>query len=355
MPEFEIDTDDIVQLFVAVPLAVIVIIILLSVITSVGVGGEGSAAINATTEGYTTVDASVDELPSTVTVRATTGNALDFDGNTTVSANVSDGLGNDSWTVCAAVELDDQADLNGTYDVLAYDNASILLQFDAGNWSVYHDNGTHDGKATIAASDPKTTGSGSFLSFLFDSGEDELRRVCGRYNGTNNELDITRDGTRSPAVPLTASTTTRNVSVSWEGRQDEVRVFRSAVANATLTAYGEDPVQPLPGTAREARFMFDEGSGGLTTVYFADQTASVGTATWATGAGGPDLSEGMDYELAGSPFRLTIVSGGYLEGAPVEHVTWSGGALPAWLQTALGPLLFAVVVFVLAREARDRL
>lgn len=337
-----------------VSFAVTMLVALMLVTISLGVFSvlsvSGSTSINATTTGYTPVDAALRDVPNHVTVEATTGYGLSFSGDQALSASLPSNLTNNSWTVCAAVELNDTSNQNGTYDVVAYDNASILLQFDDGQWSVYANNGSADGKATIAAPDPTTTTTGGgYFSWLFPSKAASLRRVCGRYDAASNELVVARDGNVSAAVPLTASTTTRNVSVNWTGREDEIRVFGSAVSNATLAEYSDDPVQPLPGTNRIARLMLDEGSGTTTKVYFATQTIPIGNASWADGAQRPSLSLGTDYQLHNTPFSLRVLPGGYLEGAPVEYVSWTGGGnIPSWFRAGIGPLLFVGLVYAIS-------
>lgn len=268
---------------------------------------------NPTTDVFVDVPGDL-SLTDSTRAEATLGNALFFDGNDTVTAPEPSNITNGSWTICSTVQLGDDTNLNATYDIVAYDNESILLQYDAGEWAAYYNNGTHDGMASIDAPTPRGTSGG-----LLSSG-DPFTSVCGRYDATENELVIARDDTFSNPVALTASTTGRNVSWEWVGRQDEVRLFNRSTANSTITSYAADPIRPQPNTDRVARFMFDEGEGTTTIVYFAGVTASIDGAEWTDGVNAPDLSKGIDYELADEPLRIKVLSGGYLDGAPVVWV-----------------------------------
>lgn len=335
-----------VKLIIQATIAVIVITMAVNAITAAGFT-DGSATVNATTGVDTTIDSSITNVPSSVTVRATTENALAFDGNHSVNSSVPGNLTNGSWTVCSTVELASDANQNATYDVIAYDNESVLLQYDAGEWSIYYDNGTHDGRATVDAPDP----SGGLVP------------VCGRYNTTENELYVIRDGVFSSPAELTTATTSRNVSWQWEGRQDEARFFGGAVSNTTLAEYASDPVRPQPTEPRLARFMFDEGSGDTTTVYFAAAQVNVAGVTWTNGVTNPRkwlglasaIEEGDDYVLVSDPFGIRIVNGGYLEGAPVEHVSWSDESIVSTIVGIVPVLLGLLVVVALSNEIRRML
>lgn len=329
--------------------AVVVIVVIAIVAGAITAAGftEGSASVNATTDHATTLDGDVSEVPSSVTVRATTEYALAFDGNHSVDASTPVNATNGSWTACATVELGDSADTAATYDVLAYANETMLLQYDAGQWSVYYSNGTHDGLATVDAPTPS----------------DGLTPICARYNASANELRIVREQSYSAPVALTSTAAARNVSWQWIGRQDEVRWFGNAVTNATINEYADDPVRPQPDEQRLARFMFDEGGGDTTTVYFADTTVSVAGLSWAGGVTNPRkwlglasaIDEGDDYVLTEDPFGIRLVARGYLDGAPVVHVSWADRTLAGFLLGFIPVLLGLLVIVVVANEVRTML
>jgi len=280
-----------------VVIPVIVAVLLLPLFAGFSFGGT------ATFDPYQGTQEVSDKLvgePQQLDVEATTGKALRFDGDDHVdiqSQNFSQG----SWTVVSAVRLHPDTNRNDTYDVYAWGNGSLLLQYDAGQWSVYYENATGaDAKATIDAPSPS----------------DGLTTVGARYNETENELVVVHDGTVSDPVALDNDTTSRNLSRPWNGTIDEVRGFDAAVNNSTLDTYADDPIAPLPNTNRSSRYMFDEGEGGTTKAYFIGGDVDIDGATWTDGVPKPGLSEGTDYEIKTSPLRLVIPAGSYLIGAP---------------------------------------
>lgn len=339
-----IDTLRPIELIVVTVVAVIAIAIVTNALVVAGLS-DGSASVNATTTENTTLDGRIDSIPASVTVRATTETALAFDGTNVVESSTPKNVTDGSWTICTTAELGSDANANATYDLVGYENASVLLQYDAGAWRVYYDNGTHDATARIDAPAPKNG----------------LTPVCGRYNETSDRLHVIREGEFSSPAGLTSSTAPLNVSWAWEGRQDEVRIFGNAVSNTTISEYATDPIRPQPTEQRLARFMFDEGSGDTTTVYFASSTASVSGLDWTNGVSNPRkwlglasaIDEGDDYVLTSEPFGIRIVEGGYLDGAPVVHVNWSETSLIGFIMGFI-PVLFGVlVIVVIGNEVRD--
>lgn len=339
----QIDLETVLQLGLVMVIGAVFIATIVTLGASVQ---SGTATIEDPTTNFTTVDSRINEIPGDVDVMATTETALFFDGSAYVESSAPGDVG-ESWTLCSTGELGDDANQNATYSLAAYENESIHLQYDAGQWAVYHDNGSHDGRAAISAT------------------ADDLTPVCARYDAGSNDLSI-EDTDSNATAQLTSSTTSRNVSWEWIGRIDETRVFNESIDDANVTAYLDDPVQPLPGTNRAARFMFDEGSGSSTTVYFAGVDATLVGTAWTDGVENPSTStlfgttsaiqEGDDYELDDSPFSIRLVEDGYLDGAPVIHIEWSGSG---WIPiNATGLLaLFAALVVMMAfvGEIRKRM
>lgn len=292
-------------------IAAVIVIGIIPAAISMGVSSGGTAVVNPTVDDAVQISSS-NGIPDTVTVRASKGNALRFANETdSVASSAPVTLTNGSWTVCAAASLSSTANRNVTYTVFAYDNASVLLQYDAGAWSAYYENDSGaDAIVRIPADDPAAG----------------LVPVCGRYNESRG-LSLSRGDTITAPQELSNETASRNVSETWQGRIDEVRAFGEAVDNETIVKYADDPIQPLPGRDRLARWMFDEGSGSTTTVFFAGTEATITGATWTTGVNPPGLTKGVDYELEGGPFRLRVPSGSYLDGAPAAYVSWSSNSI----------------------------
>jgi hypothetical protein len=342
----QVDLDWILTFVVMAIIGVVIIGILIDVGAVVS---SGEQSIEYPDGSFTVLDSRVDDIPGSVSVRATTERALAFDGESYVESSEPKNL-SDSWTVCATGELDSDANEDATYTLVAYDNETILLEYDAGQWSAYYDNGTHDGKATV---DIEESGG------LF--GDDGLTPVCGRFNESTGNVSVhSLDGDAS--APLTASTTSRNVSWGWEGTIDEARTFNDSLSDETIDEYIDDPVQPLPGTNRTARFMFDEGEGSSTRVYFANVDATVVGATWTGGVPNPSkwlglasaIEEGDDYELAEEPFSIRVVESGYLDGAPVIHVSWGGaGDFPFNLMGLLTLFMGLIILVTIANRVMD--
>lgn len=313
------------------------IIVIVFVLGSILVGANfpvpaqpGQADVTPGTGSYVNVGGDLDQSQD-FSVKPTLSNALIFTGSTHVDASIPKNVTNGSWTVCSTVELGDGANLNATYTIAALKNETITLEYDAGDWAVYYDNGSADARASITATHPQGTSGG-----LFSSG-DPWTSVCGRYNESVNQLRVFEDDTASPPASLTAATASRNVSWEWVGRQDEIRVFNLSVSNATIATYASDPIKPLPGTNRVARLMLDEGSGSSTHVYFAGTTASVTAPEWGAGVDAPNLESGTDYTLQESPLRLKILAGGYADGAPVVWVV--GDNIWYDIYTSIGELI----------------
>lgn len=266
--------------------------------------------------------------PQDLSVSATKGNALAFDDGDYVAVD-SQNFSQGSWSVCSAARLNSDASRDGTYNVFAWNNGSLLLQYDAGQWAAFYENETGaEARATIDATSPS----------------DGFTPVCARYNESENSLVVSEDGELSSPAQLDLTTASRNVSTTWNGTLDEVRTFDSAVNNSTIDAYAADPIVPLPGTNRSARYMFDEGEGSTTMAYFVGSSVSIDGAEWTDGVAGPGLVEGTDYKYSTSPLELTIPTGSYLIGAPVAYISWLSLPFDIPLASYITALLGALII-----------
>lgn len=315
----------------------IVVIAVASAILS-GVLSGGPAAIQTPANNTTiTVDQGQTSVPSWVDVSATRGNAVAFSAwNGYVETPT---LGNGSITVCSAGKLASDANTKATYTLYADDNATTLLQYDAGHWMFYHANvsGSLSAKATVAAPNPSAT----------------LRPVCGRYNAANETVSVSRGTTVSAPVQMDSDTERRNTSYDWYGSIDETRTFGEAIPNATLTAYGNDPIQPLEDWNRTGRLMYDEGSGTTTNIYWSSQDATIVNGTWTDGLDDVALDKGDDYRLYDRPFQILFPPSGYLDGAPVVYLTWlatpMGINFVSLLMSLVGILIVGIGAVVVLR------
>jgi len=330
---------------IGVLVAVAIVVPLLGVMA--GLGSGGFVAVDADTTDFQTVDATVGGIPNDVVVQATTESAVALDGNASIESTAPQNLTNQSWTVCAAAELGDGSNLQDTYDVFAYQSETILLQYDAGQWSLYYNDSSESAKVALPATNPQAG----------------FTPVCGRYDQANDSVSLMVDGTISGPVAMDGAVGTRNLSRNWTGRIDEVRTFDRRVSNSTAQTYASDPVKPLPGTNRSARFMLDEGEGGSTKVYFASSDATLVGASWVSGIPGPEtdnrlltnIQDGQDYELQSSPFGIRLLAGGYLEGAPVVYVKYGQGTVVGGLYNVVITLVALTILVAIANRIRTRL
>lgn len=244
---------------------------------------------------------------TTITVRATRGNAVSLDGqgyvNATPPANWSDG----SWSVAAVADPDTSADSwfdqAATHNVVAAGNGALRVDWDRGSWAAYYEDPNSSDSAIVRV--PATA---------------DQTPIVVTHNETTAELTISADGNTSSAS-LTAATATRNVSLNWAGMIDEVRYFRGDLTTQQVAAYQSDPITALPAADHLARWQFDAGRGDTAPGFYAAPTAELVVAGWTSdGVDGPQLDRGDDYELEAEPIAVTVVDGGYLDGAPIAYV-----------------------------------
>lgn len=303
---------------------------------------SGSATIDASTAGHTTLDTTLNEIPGSVTVEATTGRAIALTGasDSFVESDAPVTLASDgTWTVCTWAEVDSGAASETMTALSANGRAIIEYNGTAGNWSGwYYDDGSRN-SYRVDVSAPNQPGN--------------LTNTCLRHNGTH--LSIYRNNTQGEIVNATQSNiASASVNASnWDGRLEEARIFDDALSSSERQQLVDSPVRPLPGTNRTARLMFDEGEGTTTAMYFAATDATLSNATWVAGFADPGMSRGTDYELGEHPFSIRIIAGGFLDGAPVEHVSWSDGSpLPGVLNFPVvgGTILLLIIIHKFGEE-----
>lgn len=283
----------------------------------------------------TTFEAALGEGQSVETVTATREYAVAVDGDGFVDADPPDGWDDGSWSVTAvatANESSDRFNPNATHVILAADNGTLLVTYDAGKWAAYYDDGALTQQVSVNGTLNQT----------------EIVVVRDADNGT---LAIDADGRRD-VQSLDSDTEQRNVTLEWVGTIDEVRYLSVALDDAAIDTYQDDPINPLNASDHTARWMFDEGEGSTSEVYYGGSNATLErNATWAAGVDGPELVDGADYELETDPIRVTTISGGYLDGAPVAYVSYTG-ELAGSVRTVIGGIagayeLAPVVLLVL--------
>jgi hypothetical protein len=300
---------------------------------AIGLTG-GSAVLEPAPETATEVD-DIDQPGDSLSVRATTGNALYLDGggayvdDPTNESVFTDG----GWAVALVAEPSREGRLteSDTASLYAAGNETVHLLYEEGNWTARY----ASGGATAYVEAPASL--------------DGRTAVAATYNTTSGELELYRDGTRVDSAPLTAETVPRDPAYSWIGSIDEARTWNATLGPDRQAAYASDPVQPLPANA-SARLMFNDGR--VTTVYYADGDATlVGETRLVDGVPGPDLVRGEDYETGAEPFTFRVIGGGYLDGAPVVFLGGGGGVFGGLIDqlmsvgtSALGLLVVGLLV-----------
>lgn len=336
---------------VAVVIIGVVALFGISILGSLGVVAvdlgttSGDAAFNPTVGESQTLDTNVDEAPSFWKVSLTKGNGVQLDGNGYVAAETPSGWDNASWTACATGRLADGANPEATYALLAVENESILIQYDAGHWTGYYDNGTSEASVTLPAQNPGS-----------------LSSVCLAYNDTEDTIELHADGQDSS--PESMGSATRNLSLDWQGTVDEVRFFDQELSNATEDRYSTHPAAGL-GVEDSGRYMLDEGSGSTSKAYYMDASATlVGGASWGSGVASPELEQGADYQVSVNPLEITPSAGGLIDSSPILYVEWATGLSGTFASVLEGtgsaltliPVLLIVILasVIIAATARLR-
>ena len=267
--------------------------------------GLGLGSVDAMVEFPTTGEANEisSSMPNDPLISATTGIgiALDGDSNADSFADIpaDDGWREDDWTLMIVAEPGDLQD-GATHTLFAFDNDSIALEWHDGEYRAYVDDPFNNAIVSVDAPAGQTP-----IALTYDSSVDEITLYTPEQSDTSDFNTYTID---------------RQISQSWEGSLDEARVLNESIDQQSYDVFADDPIDPLADKEHAARLMFDEGDGTTTKAYYTGSQATLNGASWVPGIEGPELVEGTDYEISDNPFSVTVLSGGYLDGAPVFYV-----------------------------------
>jgi len=125
-------------------------------ISAFGILDSPEVTVDAETGEFVEVDDGIDELPENTHVASSSGYALQFDDGDYVEAQIDSNVDQGDWTTCTYVEVAEDAPANSTMDIASAANGSIQLEYDAGDWLIYYDNGTEEAVLKAEASAPKT-------------------------------------------------------------------------------------------------------------------------------------------------------------------------------------------------------
>jgi len=280
----------------------------------------GSEEISPTAGDSYVLDRAIDDSQNLgLSVSPTREQGIKLDGSGTIETNVSNWTtDNSSWSLAVTARLDESANQQATYSVVGVENATILVEYADGSWrSIYYD-GNSSAVASVAATD-----------------ETSLTPLVVGWNETASELTLTTESGSSTGA-LTTTDPTRHVANDLVGTVDEIRFFNSELSSSSESTYLADPIDPLEEETHAGRIMFEEGSGDTAEVFYAsNMTATISGGTWASGVSAPALEQGVDYQISTNPLTLTVVDGGYLDGAPVAYASWGTG-LSGPLATLIG-------------------
>lgn len=234
--------------------------------------------------------------------------AINQGGYVDAPANLS---GFDHTTAIAVNLADGARTANTTYRVLGIENETVALWLDDGDWlAKVNASGTTE-YARLNATDPH-----NWTTLMIE------------WLGVPHTLNLSANGQYTTG----ASDTNRSVAVSWDGRLDEYRHWTEGVSDATASQYHADPIAASPDEP-DARVAFQDGSGDAT-VYYANASAVLRNAEWATGIAPPAIAAGTDYQLVatGNGFAIVPLKNGYLDGQPFAFVTAVGTFESAFTQ-----------------------
>jgi hypothetical protein len=281
----------------------------------VGGGAEADAVFEPAPDSFKTVTSGSD-VNDAFTVSPSTGNAIGLFADGYVDIPPPDAATRaDGWALAATVEPQ-TVDPDNSHIIYSEANATVLVEYEAGNYSARYDDGSLTGYVTAPASGDR-------------------QAVGVTYNESAAELRLYIDGQLRDSAALTSTAEPRQPAYEWDGTIDEFRRWDRPVGTATHAAYASDPIQPLAPGSTTHRAMFNRDDADE--LYYANGSATlVGETELVDGVEPPTLTRGTDFELATDPIRIRVTSGGYLDDAPVVFVFASGG-------TAFGGLLQQVV------------
>lgn len=319
--------------FGALVLLILLVVILGSIVAPFIVGAAGSVEWEPESEESEEI-IDDDELPSGFSVEATTGYGVKFQGDGYVEGGVADGWDSGNWSVCSTQKLDEEANTQATRTVFAYDNETILLQYADEEWKGYYYDDSLSAETAINVSDPH-----------------EFESVCLGWNDEELELTLS-NGIEEDSAYRDSNSPDRSVAHDWYGTIDETRILTEPPDESRTATYVSDPVDPLVSAQHEARWMFNEGEGLTTNVYYSDIDATIVNGEWVDGVDAPELDEGIDYEISLDPVEVTILSGGYLDGAPTAFAIWDGNPFATFGEGILGQIgailtLLAIAIIVI--------
>lgn len=268
--------------------------------------GTNSSVIEPAPNSFTFV-ADGEQSPDSLSVTPSTGTALAVSGATDGFVDIpppNATTRQDGWALAATVEPL-TVDTNNTHVIYAEANATILVQYEAGNYSARYET---------------ASGDTAYVTGVASGGR---QAVSVEYRNATSQLRLYINGSVVDTATPTAAVEPRQPAYEWDGTIDEFRRWQTPVGDTTHSAYATDPVQVLNTSNATHRVMFNDNDPSE--VYYANGNATLlGDTQLVTGVQPPQLTRGTDYEIQTDPIEIRALSGGYLNGAPVVFVEQRG-------------------------------
>lgn len=280
----------------------------------------------------------IDEVSS---VKSTLGDQIRLSGaddsQTELQSNIEV---SDEWSVCTFATADSELvsknesrtivsmSVNDDEDVVLYYNGTS----DAYEAWYYNVSSRNSYEANISAPSPS-----------------QRTLVCALRSG--DQLEVARGNTTGDATPTTGTNTAPSPpSSNWDGYLEETRVYPSRLNNSQRAEWTDSPVLAVSGAFPEVRVTYDVRSRSVSSVpaYFSSGEMGLSNASLVDGATGPDLEEGVDYQVDGDEI---VALDGHLSGnGDVVYAAYAFDSGPVYL-IQLGVALF--LFGILARKVLE--
>lgn len=340
-------SDGVVGVVITVVLVAIVALVGVMIVSSLvtgGIGPSGDSVSYAPSVNETEViDTEIEERPDTLSVRLTKeqGVKLDGEGDGTRSyIEFSDGgqvvTEGGNWTLMASGRLDESANPNATYNLLAVENETVTLAYSDGEWvATYLKSDTESAQARLPA----------------NNANDSYTTLGVRYNNETEELTLERNGQSDNTTNLTAENPPREIQLDWYGSVDDYRFSNESFSDSELDRLAAEPTAGT-NVNTTARYMLDDGSGSSSSAFYSSGEATLVNAAWTDGLS-DQMQEEVDYEVTFDPLGVTTIGGGLADGSPVIYVQYDSGlsATVAALVNGFGSAISLIPVLLISLVA----
>jgi hypothetical protein len=269
--------------------------------TGLGVGTITDDVILGSSDSGTIADQGALTSTTVTSVQQSLGTGVNLSGDSYRATGIADL--SPPYTVTIYAEAERNTTDQAVYTLDSGNQLTLWYDESADEWRAfwYNESSRESATATVAAGGVTTP-----------------TVVAVRHDGTG--LNVSANATTGADVTPTAGGGTVTDAGTWNGTQDELRVFGAALNSSQLTTLRTTPTAPVPSVQTDSRLMFDVRgtSADSRPVYFSGGSVDLsGIEIVDTVAGEP--TDGDDWRQSGT--QLIAVDGGTLDGAPVAFVT----------------------------------